>query len=56
MPQSSRRYTVTERTFDPLNLIYIVLVVLLLVGVIPFTHVAVGLVLLAGQVEAKVRF
>lgn len=41
-------------TFDPIQAVYGILIVLLLVGVIPFTHVAVSLILLVGAVEFKI--
>ncbi len=52
----TNRYFVTERTIDPIQTIYYVLVALLVIGVIPFTHVGVGLILLAGGFELKMRF
>lgn len=45
---------VTSRTFDPLQLLYVVLILLLMAGVIPFTPVGVGAVLLLGVCEIKI--
>lgn len=46
---------ITSWTFDLLQLIYLILIILLLAGVIPFTAMGVGAVLLVGVCEFKIE-
>ena len=49
-------FEVTERSFDPIKLVYITLIFLLGIGVLPFTAGVVALVLMVGTFGIEVRY